>query len=97
MPQIHKDGSIVWTEVITNYYRNDENGHIEVRGVSRDISERRLAKEKMSGVQSELIRALKESDQSRRSLLSVAEDQKRTDEACENLLKIWLMLMMPPF
>jgi PAS domain S-box-containing protein len=81
VPQIHKDGSIVWTEVITNHYRNDDNGHIEVRGVSRDISERRLAKEKMSGVQSELIRALKESDQSRRSLLSVAEDQKRTDEA----------------
>ena len=81
VPQIHKDGSTVWTEVITNYYRNEENGHIEVRGVSRDISERRLAKEKMSGVQSELIRALKESDQSRRSLLSVAEDQKRTDEA----------------
>ena len=64
VPQIHKDGSIVWTEVITNYYRNDENGHIEVRGVSRDISERRLAKEKMSGVQSELIRALKRLDQS---------------------------------
>jgi PAS domain S-box-containing protein len=81
VPQVHKDGSIVWTEVITNYYRNDENGHIKVRGVSRDISERKLAKEKMSGVQSELIRALKESDQSRRSLLSVAEDQKRTDEA----------------
>jgi PAS domain S-box-containing protein len=81
VPQSHKDGSIVWTEVITNYYRNEENGHIEVRGVSRDIGERRLAKEKMSGVQSELIRALKESDQSRRSLLSVAEDQKRTDEA----------------
>lgn len=79
--QIHKNGSKVWTEVITNYYRNDENGDIEVRGVSRDISERRLAKEKMSGVQSELIRALKESDQSRRSLLSVAEDQKKTDEA----------------
>ena len=38
-----KDGSTVWTEVITNFYRNPENGKVEVRGVTRDISERKQA------------------------------------------------------
>lgn len=36
-----KDGSRVWTEVITHLMRNPDNGHIEVHGVTRDISERR--------------------------------------------------------
>jgi PAS domain S-box-containing protein len=40
VPQPCKDGSIVWTEVITSFYLNPENGRVEVRGVTRDISER---------------------------------------------------------
>lgn len=36
-----KDGSMVWTEVITSYYLNPENGRVEVRGVTRDISDRK--------------------------------------------------------
>ncbi len=36
-----KDGTTVWVEVVTGYYRNAQTGHVEVRGVSRDISERR--------------------------------------------------------
>lgn len=42
-----KGGSMVWTEVILHYYRNRQSGKIEIRGVSRDISERRLAEEKI--------------------------------------------------
>ena len=81
LPQPCKDGSIVWTEAVTNFYWNEESGHLEMRGVSRDISERKQAEEIMSHAQFELHRMLKEADQSRRALLSVAEDQKLTQEA----------------
>lgn len=40
VPQPCKDGSVVWTEVITSFYINPETGRVEVRGVTRDISER---------------------------------------------------------
>ncbi len=40
--QPRKDGSTVWTEVVTNYSFNEITGHVEVCGVTRDISERKL-------------------------------------------------------
>lgn len=36
-----KDGSTVWTEVVTSFYLNSETGKAEVLGVTRDITERR--------------------------------------------------------
>ena len=39
--QPRKDGSTVWTEMITSYYVNPENDRVEVRGVTRDITERK--------------------------------------------------------
>lgn len=50
-----RDGSSVWTEVVTNLIRNPSTGRIEVHGVTRDITERRFA--------SEQIRRLAYSDQ----------------------------------
>lgn len=47
MEQPRKDGSTVWTELVSSFYTNPENGHIEVRGVTRDISERKLAEENL--------------------------------------------------
>ncbi|MCX7742272.1 MAG: EAL domain-containing protein [Tepidimonas sp.] len=47
LPQLRKDGSIVWTEVVSTLVRNPDDGHIEVRGVTRDISERRAAQERI--------------------------------------------------
>lgn len=38
-----KDGSFVWTEVISSYYINPETNRAEVHGVTRDISKRKLA------------------------------------------------------
>ena len=35
-----KDGSTVWVEAVMQFVKNSENGHVEVYGVSRDISER---------------------------------------------------------
>ena len=45
--QPRKDGSIVWTEVVSNYYLNEKTGHVEVNGVTRNITERRQAEEKL--------------------------------------------------
>jgi diguanylate cyclase (GGDEF)-like protein/PAS domain S-box-containing protein len=39
--QACKDGSTVWTEVISSYYRNPDNERVEMRGVTRDIGERK--------------------------------------------------------
>ena len=43
--QICKDGTKIWTEVITRYYLNERTGHIEAHGVTRDITERKRAEE----------------------------------------------------
>ncbi len=42
-----KDGSLVWTEVVTNFYRNEHTGKIEIRGVTRDINERKRMEESL--------------------------------------------------
>jgi two-component system, LuxR family, sensor kinase FixL len=41
--QPRKDGSTVDTEVVANLYRDGQTGRLEILGVSRDISERKLA------------------------------------------------------
>lgn len=45
--QPRKDGTLVWTEAIAKYYRNEETGQVEVHGVTRDISERKAAQERI--------------------------------------------------
>ena len=40
-----KDGSTVWTETTTRFRLNDSNGHVEVYGVSRNVSDRRKAQD----------------------------------------------------
>lgn len=43
-----KDGTTVWTEVVTIYSRNPRTGRIELHGVTRDISERKEVEAKMA-------------------------------------------------
>jgi diguanylate cyclase (GGDEF)-like protein/PAS domain S-box-containing protein len=43
--QPRKDGSTVWVEATVSYHVNEANGHFEVYGVSRDITERKQAEE----------------------------------------------------
>lgn len=45
LEQLCKDGSSVWIEVVSTYYRNEKTGAVEIRGVTRDITERRRAQE----------------------------------------------------
>jgi PAS domain S-box-containing protein len=43
-----KDGSTVWTEVVSHYRLNLETGKVEVVGVSRDISARKRAEQALA-------------------------------------------------
>jgi PAS domain S-box-containing protein len=42
-----KNGSIVWTETLTRFIKSEENHHLELLGVSRNISKRKLAIESL--------------------------------------------------
>lgn len=42
-----KNGSTIWTEVISHYSFNPESGRVEIHGVTRDISERRATREQL--------------------------------------------------
>ncbi|PKO12466.1 MAG: hypothetical protein CVU39_24020 [Chloroflexi bacterium HGW-Chloroflexi-10] len=53
--QPHKDGSVVWTETVTRFLRDeDEDDHIIVLGVSRDITARKQAEEALQKKNREL-------------------------------------------
>jgi signal transduction histidine kinase/CheY-like chemotaxis protein len=54
VPQPCKDGSTVWTEVVTSYWRNPKTDRIEVHGVSRDITGRRAAEAEKRNLQEQL-------------------------------------------
>ncbi len=52
-----KNGTAVWTETTMHYHLNPENNHWEVYGVTRNISERKQAEEKLAAERS-LLRTL---------------------------------------
>jgi len=43
--EIHKDGSSIWTEIVAHFRLNEQTGHTELHGVTRDISERKSAED----------------------------------------------------
>jgi PAS domain S-box-containing protein len=54
-----KDGSLIWTEVITSF-RINKKGRVEVLGVTRDITERRKAEAEVSKLNALLEERVKE-------------------------------------
>lgn len=42
-----KDGSTIWTEVVTNFYWNKKTNQYEIRGVTRDITSRKRLEEEV--------------------------------------------------
>jgi PAS domain S-box-containing protein len=52
--QTCKDGSTVWTEMVTRYYFNEERDKVELIGVTREISERKKAEAKIRTLNQEL-------------------------------------------
>lgn len=77
-----KDGSSVWTEVVTNFYVNKKNNHLEVLGVTRDISERKRTEDE-----------LREKELQYRNLADSGRAliwRSGTDKLCYYFNKIWL-------
>jgi PAS domain S-box-containing protein len=66
-----KDGSIVWTEVVTRFWKNTESGGIEIHGVTRDITERRRNREKISSLLAEKELLLRETHHRIKNNMSV--------------------------
>ena len=54
LEQPRKDGTKVWTEVVTRFYLNEKTGRIEIHGVTRDISERKKAEDEIRRKNKEL-------------------------------------------
>lgn len=54
--QPRKDGTTVWTEEITSFYIDSKSNRVEIRGVTRDISERKLWEEELRNRLDELER-----------------------------------------
>lgn len=75
--QTRKDGSRVWTEVVTRYIVDAPSGQIGIHGVTRDISERKRIENQLFATIKDLARA--EAEQ--RQLLSVASHEFRTPAA----------------
>jgi two-component system, cell cycle sensor histidine kinase and response regulator CckA len=45
--QVCRNGKLIWTEVTTHYRLNPESGSVEVYGVTRDITDRKLVHEEL--------------------------------------------------
>lgn len=58
--QRRKDGSLVWTEVTTRYFRDERTGRIEILGLTHDISDRKAAEERIGSLLAEKDLILKE-------------------------------------
>ena len=66
----------------------DDGGNVTgALSSARDITASRQAEEQILAAQTELQQLLAEADQSRRALLSVVEDQKRTEEALQRYIE----------
>jgi len=77
-----KDGTVFDIEISVQY-RKDEGGQMVV--FLRDITEQKQAEENIRASQSKLSEALEVSNRSRKTLLSVLEDQQRTQQEINTL------------
>ncbi len=92
--QVHQNGSIVPTEVVTTLLSNEENRATELLGVSRDITKRKQAEEEIRKVSQELKQSNEALEQFARDashdlqepLISVAVGLKLLKRKCKGAL-----------
>ena len=75
-----RDGSLVMTEVVTNFFFNEETGNIEILGVSRDISDRNKAEIEIEKKTLELYRKNEELCAANEELIAIEEERRRAYE-----------------
>jgi len=59
--QPRKDGTAIWTEISTHFWFNELTGKIEIHGVARDISKRKLSEEALQKSEEKYSRAFQTS------------------------------------
>jgi len=47
----HKNGDLVWAELVTHFHTNEEDGSVEIYGVTRDITERKRLQDELRQAQ----------------------------------------------
>ena len=80
LEQPRKDGSTVWTEAIGRLFLNEETGHVEVYGLSRDLTERKAKEAEIRRLNNELEQRVVE----RTAQLEAALAEVRQSEALKN-------------
>ncbi|MFN8467402.1 MAG: PAS domain S-box protein [Caldilineaceae bacterium] len=80
LEQPRKDGTTVWTEAIGRLVVNEQNGHIEVYGLSRDLTERKAKEEEIRRLNNELEGRVAE----RTAQLAAALAEVRQNEALKD-------------
>ncbi len=80
-----KDGKTIWGKLISTLVRDEFGKPLYTIGMMEDITEQKKATEKEKAVQMEMQNLLDTGDQSRKTLLSVIEDQRITEEELKRL------------
>ena len=75
-----KDGSTVWTEAIGRLVSNEQNGHIEVYGLSRDLTDRKAKEAEIRRLNNELEgRVVERTAQLARALAELRQNEASKD------------------
>jgi PAS domain S-box-containing protein len=80
-----KNGDSLWTNLVATILRDATGQPNAILAVGRDITERRKAQENAQASQFETLELLSIADKSRRALLSVVEDEKKSREELTRL------------
>jgi PAS domain S-box-containing protein len=80
LEQPRKDGTTVWTEAIGRFVLDEETGHIDVYGLSRDLTERKAKEEEIRRLNNELEQRVME----RTAQLEAALAELRQNEAAKD-------------
>jgi PAS domain S-box-containing protein len=80
-----RDGTAIFVRESARAIHDESGWVLYYEGAAEDITEHKQAEAQILATQAELQRLLAESDQSRRALLSVVEDQKKAEEEIRHL------------
>jgi len=75
-----KDGSQVMIEMITNFFMNEENGRVEILGVSRDINERKRAEQEIERKSCEIYEKNEQLFAANEELTAIEDERRKAFE-----------------
>jgi two-component system sensor histidine kinase/response regulator len=84
----NKEGSLVWVEIVSHCQINEETGHVEILGVTRDISQRKRIKAELNALNAELENRILERTAELQSVLDTTQDGFDVADSTGRLLKV---------